>query len=165
MVTIYTSYGAITVELFPDKAPATVENFLRYVRDGFYTNTLFHRVIDDFIIQGGGFQAGMVQKTTRPPITNEADNGLLNLRGTVAMARLPEDPHSATAQFFINTTNNDTLNFIDHSPKGWGYCVFGEVQEGMEVVERIEGVPTITRGIYENVPLRDVIIERIEERT
>ena len=164
MVIIQTSYGVITLELFPDKAPKTVENFLRYVRDGFYNNTLFHRVIDDFLIQGGGFQAGMVQKTTRQPITNEADNGLLNMRGTIAMARLPEDPHSATAQFFINTADNDSLDFIDRSPKGWGYCVFGEVLEGMEVVEKIEGVPTISRGAHEYAPLRDVTIDRVEER-
>lgn len=163
MVAIHTSYGVIKLELYPDKAPKTVANFLQSVRDGFYNNTLFHRVIDDFIIQGGGFHAGMVQKTTRPPMMNEANNGLRNERGTIAMARLAEDPHSAATQFFINTNDNDVLNYRDSTPDGWGYCVFGRVTEGMEVVERIEGVPTISRSADQNVPLRDVVIRYMEE--
>jgi peptidyl-prolyl cis-trans isomerase B (cyclophilin B) len=161
-VIINTTYGPITVELFHDKAPLTVENFLRYMNDGFYKNTLFHRVIDDFIIQGGGFQAGMVQKTTRAPIKNEAENGVRNDRGTIAMARLPDDPHSATAQFFINTKDNPFLDYKESTKDGWGYCVFGRVVEGMEIVERIQGVPTVTRGEHQNVPLRDVVIQSIE---
>jgi peptidyl-prolyl cis-trans isomerase B (cyclophilin B) len=165
IVVMETSYGAVRIELYPERAPQTVANFLRYVHDGFYDNTLFHRVVDHFIIQGGGFQAGMVQKTTRLPIRNEANNGLLNDRGAVAMARLPEDAHSATSQFFINTNDNHNLNYRDDSTDGWGYCVFGRVIEGTEVIERIEGVPTFTRGIHQNVPLRDVLIQKVTDET
>jgi peptidyl-prolyl cis-trans isomerase B (cyclophilin B) len=163
-VVMDTSYGAVRLELYPERAPETVANFLRYVHDGFYDNTLFHRVIDHFIVQGGGFQAGMVQKTTRPPIRNEANNGLLNERGTIAMARLPEDAHSATSQFFFNTSDNHALNHRDESPEGWGYCVFGRVLDGLEVLDRIEGVPTFTRGIHQNVPLRDVLIQSVKDQ-
>ncbi len=159
---LHTGHGPITVALFPERAPLTVRNFLQYVDDGFYDETLFHRVIHGFLIQGGGFQAGMVQKTTRPPIRNEAANGLRNARGRLAMARLPEEPDSATSQFFINTRDNDALDHRGPAAADCGYCVFGEVVEGMEVVDRIEGVPTAPRGRHEHVPLQDVLIERVE---
>jgi peptidyl-prolyl cis-trans isomerase B (cyclophilin B) len=162
-IVMHTSYGSVTLELYPERTPKTVENFLRYVRDGFYSKTLFHRVIDDFIIQGGGFQVGMVQKSTRPPVENEAETGLRNERGTIAVARLPNDPHSGTAQFYINTRDNDGLNFRDKTPDRWGYCAFGRVIEGMEVVDRIEGVPTVTKGQHQNVPSRDVMIDAVQE--
>src|SRR5699024_1529069 len=123
-------------QLFADKAPKTVENFLTYCREGFYDNTIFHRVINGFMIQGGGFESGMNQKTTKTPVENEANNGLANNRGTLAMART-SDPHSATAQFFINVEDNDFLNYRSSTPDGWGYCVFGEVSEGMDVVDKI----------------------------
>jgi len=153
-----TNYGAVTIQLFPDRAEKTVTNFLQYVRDGFYNRTLFHRVIDNFIVQGGGFEPGMIQKTTRPPIPNETTSGLRNERGTVSMARLDDDPHSATSQFFINTIDNDLL---DHSGKSSdrGYCVFGQVVSGMEVIERIEGVPTRTQGNNQYVPIKEVLLE------
>jgi len=162
-VVIHTSYGSLTAELYPDRVPRTVENFLQYVRDRFYDKTLFHRVIDDFIIQGGGFQVGMVQKSTRPPIPNEAENGLRNERGTIAVARRADDPHSGTAQFFINTRDNDVLNFRDTTADKWGYCAFGRIVEGMEIVDRIEGVPTVSKGPHQGVPTRDVLIEGIQE--
>lgn len=162
MVRIETTDGNILLELNPEKAPNTVANFLQYVRDGFYNNTIFHRIIDDFMIQGGGFEAGLIQKTTRPPIDNEADNGVRNARGTIAMARTA-DPHSATAQFFINTSDNDFLNFTAPTREGWGYCAFGQVVDGMQVVERIAGVPTGNHGGHQNVPVRDVVIKRMEE--
>ena len=153
--------GAIVVELDREHAPRTVENFLDYVRGGFYDGTLFHRVIENFMVQGGGFEPDMRQKRTRAPIESEADNGLMNAVGTIAMARRP-DPHSATSQFFINTANNAFLDFKDRSAQGWGYCVFGQVVEGMEVVDRIARVPTTHRGGHENVPVDDVVIERAE---
>ncbi|MCG6870824.1 MAG: peptidyl-prolyl cis-trans isomerase [Gammaproteobacteria bacterium] len=162
-VVIHTSLGPITLELYPQHAPRTVANFLAYVRDHFYDNTVFHRVVDGFIIQGGGFQPGMVQKNTRPPIRNEAENGLRNESGTIAMARLPEDPHSATAQFFFNTVDNGGLNHRDATDEGWGYCVFGRIVSGTEILERIEGIPTISRGPHQNVPLKDVLIQLVEE--
>ncbi|MCS6997758.1 MAG: peptidylprolyl isomerase, partial [Casimicrobiaceae bacterium] len=140
-VELRTSLGAITIELYPDKAPRTVENFLRYVKEGFYDGTIFHRVIPKFMIQGGGFTPDFVQKPTRPPIRNEADNGLKNATGTIAMART-SDPHSATAQFFINVADNRELDFRYPTQEGWGYCVFGRVVKGMEVVERIARVKT-----------------------
>ncbi len=160
-VRIQTSYGAMIAELDPRKAPKTVNNFIAYVRDGFYDGTLFHRVIDDFMVQGGGFLPGMAQKPTRPPIENEAHNGLRNERGTLAMARTT-DPDSATSQFFINVVDNDFLNYTAKTPSGWGYCVFGKIVDGMTVLDRIKGVPTGSKGGHKNVPLTDVLIEKIE---
>jgi peptidyl-prolyl cis-trans isomerase B (cyclophilin B) len=159
MIALTTNHGRILIELRPDKAPKTCENFLRYVRDGFYDGTLFHRVIDGFMIQGGGFHQGMVQKATREPIANEANNGLGNRVGSIAMARTSA-PHSATAQFFINVADN---SFLDHPGQdGWGYCVFGQVVEGMDVVERIRCVPTARMYGYQDVPEPHVIIEKAE---
>jgi peptidyl-prolyl cis-trans isomerase B (cyclophilin B) len=160
-VKLHTSHGVITLELDADKAPATVENFLAYANAGHYDNTVFHRVIDNFMIQGGGFEPGLKQKPTRAPIKNEADNGLKNTRGSVAMARTGE-PHSATAQFFINVTDNDFLDFRAPNPQGWGYCVFGRVSEGLDVVDKIRKVATGQKGFYQDVPAEDVIIERAE---
>lgn len=160
-VRIQTSYGAILVELDARKAPKTVSNFLAYVRDGFYDGTVFHRVMDGFMIQGGGFQPGMTQKPTRPPIENEAKNGLRNERGTIAMART-SDPDSATSQFYINVVDNDFLNYTAETPAGRGYCVFGKVVDGLTVVDRIKGVPTGSKGGHKNVPLTDVVIEKVE---
>lgn len=158
---LQTSFGAIIVELDSQRAPKTVNNFVAYVREGFYDGTLFHRAIDGFMIQGGGFLSGMTQKPTRPPIENEAKNGLRNERGSLAMART-SDPSSATAQFFINVVDNDFLNFTAETPSGWGYCVFGKVVDGLTVVDRIKGVPTGTRAGHKNVPLSDVVIEKME---
>jgi len=152
--------GKIILELAADKAPKTVENFLAYVDAGFYNGTIFHRVIPNFMIQGGGFTADMEQKEARAPIDNEADNGLRNERGTIAMART-SNPHSATAQFFINTKNNDFLNHKGKSPQGWGYAVFGRVAEGMEVVAAISGVKTGTRGPFSDVPTEPVVIRKV----
>ncbi|MGD9079986.1 MAG: peptidylprolyl isomerase [Desulfobacterales bacterium] len=154
-----TTKGKIVLELDADKAPKTVENFLAYVDAGFYDGTIFHRVIPNFMIQGGGFTADMQQKKTRAPIDNEANNGLRNERGTIAMART-SDPHSATAQFFINTKNNDFLNHRGKSPQGWGYAVFGRVAEGMAVVDAISGVKTATRGPFRDVPTDPVVIRK-----
>ena len=157
-VIIQTSLGNITVELFADKAPKTVANFLQYVDDGFYTNTLFHRVIDGFMIQGGGYTTKFERKPTRAPIMNEADNGLKNQRGTIAMARTV-DPHSATAQFFINVVDNPNLDFKDKTPNGWGYTVFGKVIKGMEVVDAIKSQPTGPGGPFQrDVPATPVVI-------
>ncbi len=161
MVILHTNKGDIKIKLFEDKAPETVANFKQYVQDGFYDNTIFHRVIDGFMIQGGGFEPGMDQKATRAPIKNEADNGLANKRGTLAMARTP-DPHSATGQFFINVKDNDFLNFQSPTPNGYGYCVFAEVVEGMDVVDAIKGVDTGSHGFHQDVPLEDVLIEKAE---
>lgn len=158
-VTLHTNHGAIKLELYPEQAPKTVENFLRYVREGFYAETLFHRVIKGFMIQGGGFNLEMVQKNTHEAIENEADNGRKNLKGTVAMART-QDPHSATSQFFINHADNEFLNFKNESVGGWGYCVFGKVVEGMDVVEDIAQVYTTQAGFHQDVPKDDVIIEK-----
>ncbi|PHM36880.1 peptidylprolyl isomerase B [Xenorhabdus innexi] len=160
MVTFHTNFGDIVINTFAEKAPVTVENFLNYCRDGFYDNTIFHRVINGFMIQGGGFEPGMKQKATKSPIQNEANNGLQNSRGTLAMART-NDPHSATAQFFINVVENDFLNFRSERPDGWGYCVFAEVVEGMDVVDKIKGVSTGRSGMHQDVPHEDVIIERV----
>lgn len=157
MVTLKTTLGDITLELYADKAPETVANFLQYVADGHYNGTIFHRVIDGFMIQGGGFTKDMQQKPTRAPVKNEAANGLKNERGTIAMARTA-DPHSASAQFFINVVNNDFLNFRSPDRNGYGYCVFGKVVSGMDVVDKIKGVRTATRGFHENVPVEPVII-------
>lgn len=161
LVRLTTNHGAIVIELDHAKAPKTAANFEQYARDGFYDGTIFHRVIDGFMIQGGGFTPGMKQKPTRPPIESEANNGLSNKRGAIAMARTA-DPHSATAQFFINVVDNDFLDFRAPVGNGWGYCVFGKVVEGMEVVDRIKGVPTGNRGFHQDVPLEDVIIEKAE---
>lgn len=161
MVKIHTNYGVITLTLFADKAPITVANFLDYVKEGFYDNTIFHRVIDGFMIQGGGFEPGMDQKESKATIQNEANNGLANNLGTVAMARTNE-PHSATAQFFINVGDNSFLNFRSESGDGWGYCVFAEVSEGMDVVEKIRAVKTGNSGYHQDVPVEDVIIQKAE---
>nr|WP_163503159.1 peptidylprolyl isomerase [Halomonas socia] len=159
MIVLQTNFGDIVVRLEHDKAPKTTANFEQYVTDGHYDGTLFHRVIDGFMVQGGGFDTDFNQKPTRDPIENEADNGLKNLTGTLAMART-QDPHSASAQFFINVADNDFLNHSGKSIQGWGYCVFGEVVEGMEVVERIKEVPTTRRGMHADVPAEDVVIQR-----
>ncbi|WP_304640881.1 peptidylprolyl isomerase [Pseudomonas sp.] len=161
MVRLHTNFGVITLELFADKAPETVENFKQYVRDGHYDNTIFHRVISNFMIQGGGFEPGMKQKETRAPVKNEANNGVANKVGTVAMARTM-DPHSASAQFFINVADNDFLNHSAPTTQGWGYAVFGQVTEGMDVVEKIKKVPTTMRAGHQDVPADDVVIERAE---
>jgi peptidyl-prolyl cis-trans isomerase B (cyclophilin B) len=161
MVNIHTNYGVISLNLFAEKAPITVENFLNYVKEGFYDNTIFHRVIDGFMIQGGGFEPGMEQKETNATIQNEANNGLENNIGTVAMART-NDPHSATAQFFINVGNNSFLNFRAESGDGWGYCVFAEVSEGMDVVNKIKDVKTGNAGHHQDVPAEDVVIQKVE---
>lgn len=160
-VKLHTNHGTITLELDADKAPETVKNFLDYVSAGHYDNTIFHRVIKNFMIQGGGFEPGMKQKPTRAEIKNEADNGLKNLTGTIAMART-QAPHSATAQFFINVVDNDFLNFRSPDIQGWGYCVFGRVTEGMDVVNSIRAVRTGSSGFHQDVPVEDVIIERAE---
>lgn len=158
-VKLTTNFGEILIEVDPTNAPKSAENFLQYVRDGFYDNTIFHRVIDNFMIQGGGFEPGMNQKTTRDPIENEADNGLKNDRYTLAMART-NDPHSATGQFFINVSDNDFLNHTSKTPQGWGYAVFGKVVEGQSVVDKIRGVKTGNSGFHQNVPIEDVIIDK-----
>ncbi len=158
-VSIMTSKGEIVVELNAAKAPKTVENFLQYVRSGHYDGTVFHRVIKGFMIQGGGFTPDMNQKKTGTPIVNEADNRVSNRRGTIAMARTG-DPHSATAQFFINTINNDGLDFKNKSQGGWGYCVFGRVVKGMEVVDAIESVQTSSNGMMNDVPVVPVLITK-----
>ena len=161
MVSITTSLGTIELELYPAKAPQTVKNFLQYVDKGFYNGTVFHRVIPGFMIQGGGFEPGMRLKPTGLPVNNEADNGLKNVIGTIAMVRTP-NPHSATAQFFINTADNAALDHTGKNPQGWGYCVFGKVTQGLEVVKQIESVSTGQVGPFGDVPQRDVIITRLE---
>jgi peptidyl-prolyl cis-trans isomerase B (cyclophilin B) len=160
-VNLKTTLGTLVLNLFPDKAPKSVENFLAYARAGFYEGTLIHRVIPDFVIQGGGFGPSMTQKPTYEPIRNEAKNALRNTRGTVALART-SDPHSATSQFFINLADNDFLNYTSPTPDGWGYCVFGQVQDGMHVVEDINGVPTGSRYGFKDVPLTEILIEKVE---
>ncbi|MFO1321660.1 MAG: peptidylprolyl isomerase [Burkholderiales bacterium] len=157
MVRLNTSLGSITLELDAAKAPVTVENFLQYVADGHYANTIFHRVIDGFMIQGGGFEPGMKQKPTRATIKNEADNGLKNAAYTIAMARTP-DPHSASSQFFINAVDNDFLDYRASTPQEYGYCVFGRVVEGKDVVDRIRKVTTGSKGMHRDVPVEDVVI-------
>ena len=156
-VVLETSQGKMVIELFADKAPATVQNFLAYVDAKFYDGTIFHRVIPNFMIQGGGFTADMEQKSTGDPIKNEADNGLKNQRGTLAMARTG-DPHSATGQFFINSVDNDFLNFKSKTPQGWGYAVFGKVVEGIEIVDDISAVKTKTQGMFQDVPAEAVVV-------
>jgi peptidyl-prolyl cis-trans isomerase B (cyclophilin B) len=161
MIKLHTNHGAITIELDEAKAPETARNFTAYVESGHYANTVFHRVIDNFMIQGGGFEPGMKQKPTQAPIKNEANNGLQNAKYTVAMARTA-DPHSASAQFFINTKDNDFLDHSSPTPQGWGYCVFGRVVEGQDVVDKIGKVNTGKSGFHGDVPLEDVVIERAE---
>jgi peptidyl-prolyl cis-trans isomerase B (cyclophilin B) len=161
MIRLQTNFGPITLELDAKAAPATVANFVQYVRDGHYNGTIFHRVIDGFMIQGGGFTPDMEQKPNRAPIRNEADNGLKNVAYSIAMARTP-DPDSATSQFFINVADNDFLNFREPSAKGYGYCVFGHVVEGKDSVDRIRKVRTGTRAGYQDVPVENVIIETAE---
>ena len=161
LVSLHTNFGDIKLELNKEKAPITVENFVSYVKDGHYDGTVFHRVIDGFMVQGGGFDADMQQKSTKDPIKNEANNGLKNDVGTVAMART-QDPHSASAQFFINVKNNDFLNFSAETTQGWGYAVFGKVVDGMDVVEKIKTVKTGNKGFHQDVPLDPVIIETAE---
>ena len=161
MIKLHTNYGEITLELDSEKAPITVQNFIDYVNSGHYDNTVFHRVIDGFMIQGGGFEPGLVQKQTRAPIRNEAANGLKNDKYTVAMART-SDVDSATAQFFINVADNDFLNHSSPTPQGFGYCVFGKVVEGMDVVDKIKKVRTGDRGGHQNVPLENVLLEKSE---
>ncbi|MFM0151964.1 MULTISPECIES: peptidylprolyl isomerase [Paraburkholderia] len=159
MVELHTNHGVIKLELDAEKAPKSVENFLNYVKAGHYDNTVFHRVIDGFMIQGGGFEPGMKQKPTAEAIANEANNGLKNVNGSIAMART-NDPHSATAQFFINVNDNDFLNHSSPTPQGWGYAVFGKVVEGMDIVEKIKKVKTGSKGHHQDVPADDVVIEK-----
>ena len=161
MVKLHTNFGVVSIDLDAAKAPETVANFLQYVEDKHFDNTIFHRVIDGFMIQGGGFEPGMRQKATREPVKNEADNGLKNEIYTISMART-SNPHSATAQFFINVADNDFLNHTAQTPQGWGYCVFGRVVEGQDVVDRIKKVRTGSRAGHQDVPQDDVIIERAE---
>ena len=161
MIKLHTNHGVITLELFADKAPETVANFEQYVNDGHYDGTIFHRVISNFMIQGGGFEPGMKQKATRATIKNEANNGLSNKIGTIAMARTME-PHSASAQFFINVADNSFLNHSAPTIQGWGYAVFGQVVDGLDVVMKIKDVATTMKGGHQDVPLDDVIIEKAE---
>lgn len=161
MIILHTNYGDITLKMHADKAPKTVENFLEYVNQGFFDGTIFHRVIPGFVIQGGGFDASMNQKETMDPIQNEADNQLSNKKGTICMARTM-DPHSASSQFFINIADNDFLNHQEKTPQGWGYCVFGEVTEGMDVVEKMAKVKTGEVNGHENVPVEPILIEKVE---
>jgi peptidyl-prolyl cis-trans isomerase B (cyclophilin B) len=161
MIKLTTNHGVITLELDSEKAPKSAANFLAYVESGHYDGTIFHRVINGFMIQGGGMSVGMKEKDTLEPVENEAANGLKNERGTVAMART-NDPHSATAQFFINVADNDFLNHRAPSGQGWGYCVFGKVVEGMDVVDKIKNVKTGNKGFHQDVPVEDVIIGKAE---
>ncbi|MDB5800987.1 MAG: peptidyl-prolyl cis-trans isomerase [Rhodocyclales bacterium] len=161
MVKLQTRFGDITLELFPEQAPETVKNFLSYVESGHYDGTIFHRVINNFMVQGGGMTADMSQKSTQGQIKNEANNGLKNEIGTVAMART-SDPHSATAQFFINVSNNDFLNFSSESTQGWGYCVFGKVVDGMDVVNEIKAAKTGRGGFHQDVPVEAIVIDKAE---
>ena len=161
MIKLHTNHGIISLELDAVKAPHTAANFIQYVKDGHFNNTVFHRVIDGFMVQGGGFEPGMKQKPTRDPVQNEANNGLKNDMYTVAMARTSA-PHSASAQFFINVGNNDFLNHSAPTPQGWGYCVFGKVVDGTDVVDKIRTVKTGSRGMQQDVPVEDVIIEKAE---
>ncbi len=160
MITLHTNYGDIELELNFEKAPKSAANFKQYAEEGFYNGTIFHRVINNFMIQGGGFTEDMEQKTTRAPIENEADNGLTNDTGTIAMARTM-DPHSATAQFFINVKDNDFLNFKRKDMQGWGYCVFGKVTNGLDVLEKIKNVKTSNHGPHQDVPVDSVVIESV----
>ncbi|MEY3660293.1 MAG: peptidyl-prolyl cis-trans isomerase [Pseudomonadota bacterium] len=160
MITLHTNHGDIVLELDFAKAPLTAANFLQYAQDGHYDGTVFHRVISNFMIQGGGFEPGLKQKKTRAPVQNEADNGLRNEIGSIAMART-SDPHSASCQFFINVAPNDFLNFRSKTPQGWGYCVFGRVVDGMDVVNQIKSVPTGNKQGHGDVPIEDVVISSV----
>ena len=160
-VRLITTMGNITLELDRKKAPNTVENFINYIKSCHYDGTIFHRVVEDFVIQGGGLDENLTEKPTNSPIRNEANNGLSNLFGTVAMARTPE-PHSASAQFFINTTDNAFLDFSKETDDGWGYCVFGKVIDGIDVVEQIEAVSTTSRNGFQDVPEENIVITRVE---
>lgn len=160
MITLQTNLGNIVIELDHTNTPKTAENFLAYAKNGFYDGTIFHRVIDGFMIQGGGFEPGMQQKDTQAPIENEADKGQPNKRGTIAMART-SDPHSATAQFFINVADNNFLNFSSKTTDKWGYCVFGKVTEGMDIVDKIKSAKTTFRAGHQDVPIEDVVIEKV----
>lgn len=161
MIKLHTNHGVITLKLDTEKAPETTANFEKYVKDGHYNGTIFHRVINNFMIQGGGFEPGMSQKETNAPIKNEANNGLSNKRGTIAMARTM-DPHSASAQFFINVKDNAFLDHTAPTAQGWGYAVFGEVVDGMDVVDKIRDVATTSKAGHQDVPVEDVIIEKAE---
>ncbi len=161
MITLKTNYGDIQIRLHEDKTPLTVANFLSYAKSGFYDGTLFHRVIPRFMIQGGGFDGHFMQKKTQAPVENEANKGAKNKRGTLAMART-SDPHSATAQFFINAADNGFLDFKAPTPEGWGYCVFGEVSSGMDIIDKIEQLSTHSRQGHQDVPVQDVILEKVE---
>ncbi len=161
MIIMHTTFGDITLELDAERAPKTVENFIAYVKDGHYNGTIFHRVIDNFMIQGGGFEPGMNEKPSGASIENEADNGLKNDLGTIAMARTT-DPHSASAQFFINIKDNDFLNHSAPTSEGWGYTVFGKVIDGMDVLDKIKAVATGSTGGHQDVPVEDVILESVE---
>lgn len=161
MVLLTTNFGQIKIELFKEEAPVTAQNFLDYVESGFYDNTIFHRVIPGFMVQGGGMAPGMEEKDGNAPIKNEANNGLKNERGTLAMARTME-PHSASSQFFINSVDNGFLNFTSESSQGWGYCVFAKVVEGMDVVDKISEVKTGRFGMHQDVPVEDIVIEKAE---
>lgn len=160
MIIFHTNKGDIKIETFADEAPETVKNFIEYCKEGFYNNTIFHRVINNFMIQGGGFESGMKQKKTKSPIKNEAENGLKNERGTLAMARTM-DPHSATAQFFINVVDNDYLNFRSPDANGFGYCVFAKVVDGLDVIDQIKAVKTGRSGMHADVPVEDVVIKSV----
>ena len=161
MIKLHTNHGVIGIELDFENAPNSAANFLQYAKDGFFEGTLFHRVIPNFMIQGGGLTSGLKPKDTRAPIKNEANNGLSNTTGTLAMART-SDPHSASSQFFINVANNTFLNHTATTPQGWGYCVFGKVVDGMDVVNAIVRVPTTSRGAHQDVPTDEVVIEKVE---
>ncbi len=161
MIKLTTSHGDITIEVDAEKAPKSAQNFIDYVQAGHYDNTVFHRVISGFMVQGGGFEPGMKQKPTRDPIENEANNGLKNKRGSLAMART-SDPHSASSQFFINVVDNDFLDFKAPSGNGWGYCVFAQVVDGMDVVDKIRAVKTGSKGFHQDVPVEDVLIVKAE---
>ncbi len=162
MVIFETNLGSFTLELNAEKAPKTVASFLNYVNEGHYDSTIFHRVISNFMIQGGGFEVGMKQKTTNEPVENEANNGLSNTVGTVAMART-NDPHSASCQFFVNVKDNAFLDFTSETPQGWGYCVFGKVVEGMDIVEKIKQVKTSNKAGHQDVPVEDVVVLKAYE--
>ena len=160
MVEMHTSKGLITLELDAEKAPVTVANFIEYVKSGHFDGTIFHRVIPGFVIQGGGMESGMKEKPTQPPIENEADNGLKNVTGSICMART-NDPHSATSQFFINLKDNQFLDHTGKNPQGWGYAVFGQVTDGMDVVEAIAAVQTGNAGFHQDVPVEDIVVEKV----
>lgn len=160
MILMTTNFGDIKIETFAEQAPKTVANFEKYVKEGFYDGTIFHRVIDGFMVQGGGMESGMLEKDTVTCVENEANNGLKNEIGTLAMART-QDPHSASSQFFINVSNNNFLDFTSESVQGWGYCVFAKVVEGMDVVDKIKKVETGNRGYHQDVPLDEVVIEKV----